>query len=197
LNRTALPVKKSLKSKRCKSCRETFVPIRTMQACCSVPCALAWATKQRAQKEARARKDERKSIREALEKAKTRGAHLKELQAAFNAWIRLRDAGLPCISCGRPASWQGQWDAGHYRSVGSSPATRYDPFNVNKQCDPCNVHLSGNLISYRVNLIKKIGLAEVERLESPHEPKKYTLTEILEMKAFYRAEVRRLRKDAA
>ena len=168
-----------------------------MQKVCGPKCAADWSAKVAAQKAARANREERKSLREALEKAKTRGTHLKELQAAFNAWIRMRDAGLPCISCGRPASWQGQWDAGHFRSVGSNPASRFDPFNVNKQCGPCNVHLSGNLILYRVNLIKKIGLAEVERLEGPHLPLKLTIPEIQEMKAFYRAEVRRLKREAA
>jgi hypothetical protein len=168
-----------------------------MQKVCGQACAVAWATKRAEQKAARAKREERKSLREALEKAKTRGTHLRELQAAFNAWIRARDAGLPCISCGRPASWRGQWDAGHYRSVGSNPASRFDPLNVNKQCGPCNVHLSGNLIAYRAGLVKKIGLEAVERLEGPHSPLKLTLPEILGMKAFYRAEVRRIKKEAA
>lgn len=183
--------------KKCRMCRNPFRVVRSTQAVCSVDCAKAYAAKVAAQKAARAKREERVATRVAKEKVKTRGTHLKELQAAFNAWIRMRDAGLPCISCGRPASWQGQWDAGHFRSVGSNPASRFDPLNVNKQCGPCNVHLSGNLILYRVNLIKKIGLAEVERLEGPHLPLKLTLPEILEMKAFYRAEVRRLKKEAA
>ncbi|MDE1011113.1 MAG: recombination protein NinG [Paraburkholderia fungorum] len=187
----------SLKPKRCRQCKVTFQPARSMQAVCSPACAQAYAKKLAEQKAARAKRDDRKSLREALEKAKTRGQHLKELQTAFNAWIRARDAGLPCISCGRPASWRGQWDAGHYRSVGSNPASRFDPLNVNKQCGPCNVHLSGNLIAYRAGLVKKIGLSEVERLEGPHLPLKLTLPEILEMKAFYRAEVRRLKREAA
>lgn len=187
----------SLKPKRCRQCKVTFQPARSMQAVCSPACAQAYAKKLAEQKAARAKRDDRKSLREALEKAKTRGQHLKELQTAFNAWIRARDAGLPCISCGRPASWRGQWDAGHYRSVGSNPASRFDPLNVNKQCGPCNVHLSGNLIAYRAGLVKKIGLSEVERLEGPHLPLKLTLPEILEMKTFYRAEVRRLKKEAA
>lgn len=190
-------IRASLKPRKCRSCGVVFQRQRSMQSVCSPACGLALAAKQRAQKEARARKDERKSLRAALEKAKTRGTHLKELQAAFNAWVRARDAGLPCISCGRPATWRGQWDAGHYRSVGSSPATRIDPLNVNKQCGPCNVHLSGNLIAYRAGLVKKIGLAEVERLEGPSEPLKLTIPEIVELKAHYRQKARELKKAMA
>jgi hypothetical protein len=187
--------KPSLKPKKCHVCKRVYTPIRSMSKVCSVPCSLEWARKLAEQKAARAKLDERKSLREALEKAKTRGTHLKELQAAFNQWIRLRDAGQPCIACGR--HHQGQLHAGHYRSVGSCPELRFEPDNCHLSCQPCNVHLSGNLIPYRINLVKKIGLARVEWIEGHHEPKKYTLTEILEMKAFYRAEVRRLKKEAA
>src|ERR1700754_161376 len=175
----------TLKPKKCRSCGKTFTPARSMQRACSVPCAIDLAKKLADQKAARAKRDERKSLREALDKAKTRGMHLKELQASFNAWVRARDAGHACISCGR--HHQGQWHAGHYRSVGSEPALRFEPDNVHLQCQPCNTHLSGYLIPYRANLIKKIGLARVEWLEGAHEPKKFPLAEILEMKPFYRA----------
>ncbi|KVN92578.1 recombination protein NinG [Burkholderia ubonensis] len=186
---------RALKPKKCPQCRVVFTPARSMQKVCGPLCALSHAKKLADQKAARAQRDERKSLREKLEKAKTRGTHLRELQAAFNAWIRARDAGHACISCGR--FHQGQWHAGHYRSVGSEPALRFEPDNVHLQCAPCNTHLSGNLIAYRVNLIKKIGAERVEWLEGPHVPKKLTIAEIQEMKAFYRAEARRLNKEAA
>lgn len=186
---------RTLKPKKCRICARTFTPISSMSKVCSVPCSLEWARRLAVQKLARARREERKSLREALEKAKTRGTHLRELQAAFNAWIRARDAGRPCISCGR--HHEGRWHAGHYRSVGSEPSLRFEPDNVHLQCAPCNLHLSGNLIPYRVNLLKKIGAARVEWLEGPHAPKKLTVPEILELKAFYRAEVRRMKKEAA
>ncbi|OBR52409.1 hypothetical protein A6456_10645 [Paraburkholderia tropica] len=189
-----MPVKKSLKPRKCKSCGVSFVPVRSLQAACSVPCALAIAAKQKAQKAARAAKDERKSIRVALEKAKTRGTHLKELQAAFNAFIRARDANDPCISCDRPATWDGQWHASHYRSVGSTPELRFNEFNVHRSCSICNNFLSGNIGSYRPRLIAKIGLEKVEWLEGEHAPLKLTIAEIQELKIHYRAEVRRMKK---
>ncbi|WP_196248838.1 recombination protein NinG [Burkholderia multivorans] len=182
----------TLKPKKCRECGVVFTPARSLQKVCSPACAVALTEKEKARKLARAQRAERKSLREALDKAKTRGTHLRELQTVFNRWIRARDADLPCISCGRPASWKGQWDAGHYRSVGSNPAVRFDPLNVNKQCGPCNVHLSGNLIAYRAGLVAKIGLEAVERLEGPHLPLKLTIAEIQDMKAFYRAELRKI-----
>lgn len=92
---------------------------------------------------------------------------LKLVTKKFNAKIRERDtdeAGcITCISCNKryPASGM---HAGHYRASTYS-ATRFDPRNVHGQCPRCNTHLHGNLIEYRINLVKKIGLEEVEAIE--------------------------------
>jgi hypothetical protein len=188
-------IERALKPKKCRQCGVVFTPIRSMQKVCSPGCAVALAEKEKARKLAQSKREERKSIREALEKSKTRGTHLRELQSAFNAWIRERDAGRPCISCGR--YHDGLWHAGHYRSVGSAPELRFEPLNVHRQCAPCNLYLSGNLTAYRANLVLKIGLEKVEWLEGKHEPVKLTLPQIEQMKIYYRAEVRRMRKEAA
>jgi len=183
-----------VKPRKCKSCRNAFTPTRPMQSVCSIACSLALATKQRERKAAQDAREQRRSRREALDKVKTRGEHLREAQAAFNAWVRLRDAGQSCLACKRHHG--GQYHAGHYRSVGSCPELRFEPDNVHMVCQPCNVHLSGNLIQMRLGMVEKIGLERVEWLEGPHEPKKLTVTEIQELKAKYRAKVRRLKKEA-
>jgi hypothetical protein len=186
---------RALKPKKCRICARTFAPISSMSKVCSVPCSLEWARRLAAKKVARVQREERKATREALAKLKTRKDHLGELQDVFNTWIRCRDANNACISCER--SHRGQWHAGHYQGVGRAPALRFEPDNVHKQCKPCNKDLHGNLIAYRINLIKKIGMERVEWLEGPHPPLKLTLDEILRLKAFYRAEVRRMKKEAA
>jgi len=118
---------------------------------------------------------------------------LTEAQAAFNAWIRKRDEKLPCISCSRFHS--GQHHAGHYLSTGARPELRFDEANVHKQCAPCNNHKSGNAIEYRINLVKRIGGKRVGMLEGPHEPKKYTIDEIKEIKKEYKEKVKFLSLD--
>jgi hypothetical protein len=114
---------------------------------------------------------------------KSRADWLREAQAAFNRYIRLRDHDKPCISCGR--QHQGQWHAGHYRSVGACPELRFEELNVHKQCAPCNDHLSGNIVEYRRGLIERIGIDRVEWLEGNHAAKKYTIEEIRAIKAEY------------
>jgi hypothetical protein len=165
-----------------------------MSKACSVNCALDLVRQANARKEARAKREERVATRVAKEKAKTRGTHLKELQAAFNAFIRARDANEPCISCDRPATWDGQWHASHYRSVGSTPELRFNEFNVHRSCSICNNFLSGNIGSYRPRLIAKIGLEKVEWIEGDHPPQKLTIPEIIELKAQYRAKAREIKK---
>ena len=58
---------------------------------------------------------------------------------------------------------------------------------------PCNSHLSGSLIDYRINLIKKIGQVKVDWLEGPHEPRRYTIEDLKELSKYYKAELKKLK----
>tara|TARA_X000000950_G_scaffold65844_1_gene81053 strand:+ start:1288 stop:1707 length:420 start_codon:yes stop_codon:yes gene_type:complete len=71
----------------------------------------------------------------------------------FHKYIRNRDRGKPCISCGRHTTLQ----AGHYYSAGQHPSVRFDPDNVHGQCLQCNYFKHGNLINYSHNIIDRIG----------------------------------------
>lgn len=174
-----------IKPKRCAACRNDFFPSRPMQKACGIECAQAIAKKKR-------EKIERADLKAAKERIKPRGQWLKEAQAAFNAFIRGRDADQPCISCNR--HHEGQWHAGHYLSTGARPELRFDESNVHKQCQPCNTHLSGNLILYRVWLIKKIGYEAVSRLEGPHAANHYTIDDLRAIKARYVAKLKELKQ---
>jgi len=54
---------------------------------------------------------------------------------------------------------------------------------------------SGNILEYRIRLVKKIGQAAVDCLEGPHEPKRYTIDELKKIKARYRRLLRELQFD--
>jgi len=173
----------ALKQKTCKSCRQKFVPSRPMQTACTPACAVAIAERKRQKQAQQDAAMQRRATRQRLWRLKTRAQWLKEAQTAFNAFIRARDAARPCVSCGRHHN--GQYHAGHYLSVGSSPALRFEEINVWKQCAPCNNHLSGNAVLYRRALVELIGVDKVEWLEGPHEPKKYTIDDLKAIKAEY------------
>lgn len=108
----------------------------------------------------------------------------KKAQKIFNKWIRERDKDLPCISCQKTAD---KYEAGHYIAQGSSGYLRYNEDNVHGQCKACNRWNHGNLIEYRINLIKKVGLKTVEWLEEHRkDTKKWTREELEEIIEKYR-----------
>lgn len=108
----------------------------------------------------------------------------KKAQEIFNAFIRNRDAGLPCISCGNPNPNQ----AGHYYSAGHYPGLALDEDNVHRQCLQCNYHQHGNLIKYRNGLLKRIGFERLEGLDmradrlkrNGYKHDRFTLIDIIE-----------------
>jgi nitrogen fixation protein len=194
LIRTSLPVKKALKPRRCRCCGKPYTPISSMSKACSVPCALDLVRQANARKEVRAKREERAATRVAKEKLKSRADYLREAQTAVNAYVRLRDANEPCISCDRPATWGGQWHASHYRSVGSNPGWRFNLWNISKACSICNVWKSGALSEYRPRLIGKIGLARVEMLERESPVRKYDIEYLKRLKRIFRDKSKRLSK---
>lgn len=180
-------------TKRCKACRCEFTPSRPMQQACSPDCALKLVVAKREKNERAAKTLERKADAAKREKLKSRSDYAREAQTAFNLWVRLRDKDRPCISCGRHHN--GQYHAGHFLSVGARPELRYEPSNVWKQCSPCNTHLSGNAVLFRAALVREIGVEKVEWLEGPHEPRKYTVDDLKEIKRIYSAKARELLKQ--
>ena len=189
--------RKHAKPKKCRvaTCRALFVPARMGQAVCSPACAIIDGPRHEPKARKALAEIERKDIKVRKEALKSRAAHARDTQQAFNEWVRLRDAALPCVSCGR--HHDGQYHAGHYRTVAASPELRFDPLNVHKQCAPCNNHKSGDIVNYRIELVKRIGAEAVEWLEGPHEPKRYTVEQLKAMTAEYRAKTRELKKGQA
>ena len=189
--------RKPTKPKKCRvaTCRASFVPSRMGQAVCSPACAMIDAPRHEPKARKALAEIGRKELRAAKVKIKTRAQHMKEAQAAFNAWIRERDIGLPCVSCGRHHN--GQWHAGHYRTVGGNPELRFEPLNVWRQCAPCNNHKSGDIVNYRLELVRRIGADKVDWLEGPHEPQRHTIEQLQAIKAKYRAMTRELKKGEA
>lgn len=188
-----LPAAKTPRPKTCSVCKIEFTPSRPLQKVCGPVCALAHAKAKESRQRKAIEKLERREIRVQKQRLKSRADHLRETQAIFNQWIRLRDAAEPCISCGR--HHDGQYHAGHYRTVASAPELRFEPLNVWKQCAPCNNHKSGDIVNYRANLVQKLGAEKVEWLEGPHEPKRYTIEDLQAMKANYRALIREMKKE--
>ncbi len=169
--------------RKCAHCREWFHPAREGQVVCSFECASEIGKKQtaKAREAAKARavkrqrefeKEGRQRRRAKRESFKTKAQWDKEAQSAFNRYIRIRDEGKPCVSCGNPLIGKSNYltgsaiDASHYRSRGAASHLKFNVFNVHSACTRCNRQLSGNAVEYRIHLIERIGLDRVELLWS-------------------------------
>lgn len=129
---------------------------------------------------------------------------LKEsLKRYFHEYIRLRDTddyGVgKCISCGKflkiPSA---NAQAGHFYPAGSYSRLRFNEDNVNLQCKHCNYFKHGNLNEYRQNLLDKIGVERLHKLDAisldrtPYKWDRFDLTEQIKV---YKAKVKELRKE--
>ena len=175
-----------------RTCRAPFVPTQSFQSWCSPECGVQIARDKQQKERAALAKIERKAIREAKEKIKPRAAYMKEAQAVINRYVRLRDANLGCVSCERPATWQGQWHASHFRSRGAAPHLRFNLHNIHKACSICNNHLSGNIMGYRPELVRRIGEERVAMLEASQERAGFTTDYLKRLKRVFAEKARRL-----
>ena len=143
---------------------------------------------------------QRKELREAKSKAKTRGQWKNEAQIAFNAFIRARDlsAGHCCIDCGKqfePQKPGGSVDAGHFLSRGSHPNLAFDERNCFAQRKNCNRPGGTTAAAFRLGVIARIGLEEVEALEADTTPKHFRVDDYIRIRDEYRMKLKELKKD--
>ena len=184
-----------MKNKTCKVCKEKFESRNSLQIVCCLECAIWHAQNKRDKKIAKDKTNAARETREALKKMLTASAWIKRVDDVYNPFIRARDekAGLPCPSCLRydheiPDTYFGKWDCGHYLGKGAFPELRYIEINTWRQCKSCNggsgkYAKKNHTVSqtYRITLIERIGLEQVEWLESKHEPKRYRIPELMEL----------------
>ena len=141
------------------------------------------------------KKDYKKTV---IERVVRKVSLTDQLDRVFSLYIRLRDA-MPggrtvCISCGRQFPFE-EMQAGHYFAR-HNMSVRWNESNVNSQCWKCNCDEHGNLDAYLVNLERKIGAEELQRLCALHnQVRKWSDNELKELIAHYKREVRRLSND--
>lgn len=190
------------KQKKCKApgCGREFTAFRTTQKVCGPKCAAALVDEQKAKQEAREKREQKKRNRAALEKLKSKKTLVAEAQKEFNRWVRERDHGRPCISCGgfhdsSKTLTGGGMQAGHFRTVKAHPELRFEPMNCHSQCPHCNNHLSGNQLAYQERLREVIGQEALDWLLGPHKPKRYREDDLRQIRDHYRAEANRLKRE--
>lgn len=185
------------KEYKCKVCGKYYTKTRSTQQVCSIQCAIKLSKKKAEVKRKKQGKEERKQQRARLDALKPQKTLLTEAQNAVNAYIRLRDNGKPCISCGVPlriGGIGGGFDAGHYRSRGNSPHLRFYTLNIHGQCKKCNRYDGGNYSEYRKGLIERLGIEKVESIDADNRPRHYSKDDLRRIKKIFKKKVKLLMK---
>jgi len=172
--------------KTCKVCKTKFQPVYSQfqKTCTNVTCIIAYSRRE----EKKEYKEWKKSVQE---RHKGISHYLNKMKTTFNKYIRQRDKEKGCISCHRRLD--DKYDAGHYLTYAGHPAHRFSEINVNAQCVQCNQHLSGNLVNYRIGLVRRYGEDVVKDLEDRrNEEKRYTIEELKTMIEVYNTKIKNL-----
>jgi hypothetical protein len=167
---------------RCRNCKEKFEPVRFNQKYCfNKMCVDAWVQEAKV-------KDWKKTKKKMQEDLETIQDLVKATQIVFNKYIRLRDKHELCISCKQIPK---KSNAGHYYNANNHWNVRFNEDNVHLQCEHCNTFLSGNLINYRENLLKKIGEGKFQLLEAEaNKTRKFTKEELKEIIETYKKKIK-------
>lgn len=193
---------------RCAHCKKRLDPERPSQIV-HMECAAAYICAQHDKREREEAKKARMAAK--VERATTRARRaamktipdlIKEAQHAFNSFVRERDKAKPCICCGAPlgggsGSTGGDFDCGHFRSVGSASHLRFDERNAHGQRKFCNRWGAGRAVDYRIGLIGRIGLGAVESLEADNTPHKWQRDELIDIETKYVQKLKDLKKESA
>lgn len=178
------------KLKACAVCREKFAPSGLVRWC-SYECGAKLGRLLDAKKKAKAQRQERAETKAKLQELEPLEYWLKRAERAFNAFIRKRDEGQGCISCGRKNAEI--YNAGHFVSVGANRTLRFHEDNVHLQCArPCNKDKGGNIHEYRKGLLVKIGPERLAALDGWWPPVKMTREGAQAIEATYKQKLKEL-----
>jgi hypothetical protein len=171
--------------KKCKACGDKFQPtFSTLQPTCTEPkCIIEYSRQVKEKKEAKEWKERKGKLKEKL---KTLSQYEAESKKSFQKWVRQRDEGLPCISCGTYETMR--WDGGHLFKAEIFSGVIFDERNTNRQCIKCNTVLNGNEAEYSIRLKERIGTVEFLKLQikaMETRQYKYTKEELIEIKNKY------------
>lgn len=142
--------------------------------------------------------------RESLEKAEKQDKDRKKLsyllvnvRNTFHEYIRLRDEGKNCISCGVP--WNSNFQAGHFYPAGKYSNLKFDEKNTSGQCKQCNLLKEGNESGHRSGILQRYGEEYLSYLDEKARYYKqnhyeWDIFELQELRKYYQEKLKELKK---
>jgi len=121
---------------------------------------------------------------------------LESTRNVCHEYIRLRDKGKPCISCG--TKWHQEFQAGHFYKAETFSTIKFNELNIHGQCVQCNIRKDGNNSEYTVRLPDRIGAKDFEHLNylASIDKKtnfKWERSNLIEIRKYYREKIKTLK----
>jgi len=161
---------------------------------CNMEHALFYARKMAPKAKAKVLTEKSKEVRKIRKICKDNDHRhqFKLTKEVIQRWCcKVRDADLPCISCGN-TNPSIVYAGGHYKTAGGHPELALNTLNIHRQCNvTCNKFKSGNIagdknsIGYRKGLVERYDQDFVDKLESYHAPAKLACDQLRELRAYY------------
>jgi hypothetical protein len=174
------------RTKQCSMCSKPFTPARPLQSVCSPRCAAKIGKVKRAKE-----KNAEKLRKRALVKISDLEEQCRKIVQKI---ARIRDRDRGCISCDKPAGWDGQWHGSHYRAHGGCSSLQFHLWNINKACWICNKIYSGRRDGYQVGIVERYGRERLEWLDAQPKSKKFSREYLERFKEVMGKRARRLEK---
>jgi len=182
-----------IRRRKCVICGESFMPqFTSLQKACSMAHAIEYTKLREAAKKAQLNNLRNEKIDlETLSKA------LDNTRIIVNKFIRMRDKGKNCISCGFPL--KGVYDAGHVFSVKQHSGIRFYEPNIFGQCMQCNRYNEGEHVKAKLNAKERLTVNEYDNLEKRAKialriPHTWTRTELKEIRKEFSNKIKQLKQ---
>jgi len=184
---------KAIRKKRCKVCDLLFTPSKTTQIVCNWKCAMTYATDKKVK--------DIKIINELFDKnlrERKKKSLMVNTRNTVHFFIRTRDKGLPCVSCG--CEWRSNFQAGHFHKAELFTSLKFHYDNIHGQCPSCNIHKEGNLDKYKINLPNRIGQYRFNELNelallSKQNTKSWSFEELTEIIKKAKIDIKNLKNE--
>jgi len=121
---------------------------------------------------------------------------LRQIKQVCHEYIRKRDEGKSCVSCGRP--WNNKIEAGHFFKAEKYSELKFDERNIHGQCIDCNRNKDGNLHEYVFGIQDRISYEDFVEINniaknSKKHSYKWDIEELKEIKKYYRNKLKELK----
>lgn len=139
---------------------------------------------------------ELEKVKKEIKESKSLSYLLVNVRNVCHEYIRLRDKGKPCISCG--TKWRKDFHCCHFYKSELYSTLRFDETNLHGGCPKCNLYLDGNESGYRVGIINRfskgfLSLLDSKALLDKHTKHKWSRIALEEIREYYKNKLKELK----